>query len=120
MRVDRIAAARARLDEAATIALKAKEAGPPCSECRYRTLLDMCGNPAYTVQEFSPATGRYSERSQTKIAEARDDTGLCGPEALLFEPHGTLVPLLRGLWAGSKLGWVVFILGFTAVIALWH
>jgi hypothetical protein len=108
------------LDESAALARKAKEAGPPCSECRYRTLLDMCGNPVYMVQEFSPATGEYSEKSRTKVAEARNDVGLCGPEALLFEPHGTVVPLLRGLWKGSKAGWVIFILGFTAFIALWH
>jgi hypothetical protein len=80
----------------------------------------MCSNPAYVVQEFSPATGAYSETSRTKVSEARDDTGLCGPEALLFEPHGTVVPLLRGLFKGAKIGWVVAILGFTAFIALWH
>ena len=118
--MDRISAARARLDEVATIALKAKEAGPPCSECRYRTLLNMCSNPVYAVQDFNPATGQYSERCETTVVEARADNGLCGPEALLFEPHGTVVPLLRGLFKGAKIGWVVAILGFTAFIALWH
>lgn len=82
--------------------------------------MDMCDNPVYSVQKFSPATGEYSEKSRTPVAEARSDTGICGPEALLFEPHGVIVPMLRGLWAGSKVGWVIFILGFTAFIALWH
>jgi hypothetical protein len=106
------------LDEAAAFAFRAKEAGPPCSECRYRTLLDMCSNPAYVVQEFSPATGAYSETSRTKVSEARDDTGLCGPEALLFEPHGRIVPLARGLWTGAKAGWVVLLLGIIVFMAL--
>lgn len=118
--MDRIAAARARLDEATTLARKASEAGPPCSDCRYRTLLDTCGNPAYVVQEFSPATGVYSERSRTSVRDAREETGLCGPEALLFEPNGAIVPLIRGVWTGAKAGWVILVLGIIGFMALAH
>jgi hypothetical protein len=99
------------LDEAAAFAFRAKEAGPPCSECRYRTLLDMCSNPAYLVQEFSPATGEYSEKSRTDVKEARDDTGLCGPEALLFEPRTTFQRTVIAAVTSKPGLWTMFILG---------
>ena len=98
--VDRIAAARARLDEAAAFAIRVKEAGPPCSECRYKTLLGMCGSPAYAVQKFSPSTGEYSSRSETSPEVARSEDGLCGPEALLFEPQSFLHIAAIGIKSG--------------------
>ena len=44
-----------------------------------------CGNIAYAVQGFEPATGKHSLDYRTTYAEARGEDGLCGPEALLFE-----------------------------------
>jgi hypothetical protein len=108
------------LDEVTAIARKAKEAGPPCSECRYKSLLGMCGNPAYTVHEFSPATGEYSEQSRTPVADARAETGLCGPEALLYEPHGFIVPLIRGTWRGVKITHAAAVFGIILFFLLWR
>ena len=105
------------MDEAAAFAYRAKEAGPPCSECRYKTLLGMCGSPAYAVQRFSPATGEYSSRSETDLDTARSDGGLCGPEALLFEPQGWFVPLVVGTWRGARAAFIAAIAGF--ILVLW-
>ena len=116
--MDRIAAARARLDEAAAIALKAKEAGPPCSECRYRTILDMCGNPVYVVQEFSPATGEYSEKAQTRVSEARSDSGLCGPEGLLFAPQTPFQQTVVAAMMWKPGLWTMFVLAAIALDGL--
>jgi hypothetical protein len=77
-----------------------------------------CGNPAYAVPKFSPVTGQYSERFDVSLHTARADDGLCGPEALLFEPHGTIVPLARGVWTGAKIGWVMLLFGIIAFMAL--
>jgi hypothetical protein len=105
------------LDEAAAFAFRAKEAGPPCSECRYKTLLGMCGNPACSEQSFEPSTGDYSIKHPVPVAEARADGGLCGPEALLFEPIGWLVPFLRGTWRGVTSAYFVAVGGL--ILAVW-
>lgn len=118
--MDRIAAARARLDEAASVARKAKEAGPPCSECHFKTLLDMCGHPAYAEPSFDPVSHTYSERFVVPVRTARSEEGLCGSEAVLFEPHGTLVPLFRGFLTGAKVAWVGLLFGIIALVALWR
>lgn len=84
-------AARQRLDQVASIARDARKAGPPCSECRFRKLSNYCGNPAYAEPGFNPAAGTYVEKFTTSVAEARSEDGLCGPEALLFEPAAPFV-----------------------------
>jgi hypothetical protein len=99
--VDRIAAAKGRVEQHRSFAARVREAGPPCLDCRYRTLLGTCGNPAYAKQAFDPARGAYSERFETRVSVARSDDGLCGPEALLFEPRNALVAIANGLGQGA-------------------
>jgi hypothetical protein len=90
------------LDAFKAVAVEARDAGPPCSDCHFRTLLGMCGNPAYAEQKFEPSTGSYSESFFTPIATARAPDGLCGPEALLFEPLGSLVETAKGVGRGVR------------------
>jgi hypothetical protein len=71
----------------------------------------MCSNPVYAVQDFNPATGQYSERCETTVAEARADNGLCGPEALLFEPRTTFQRTVIAAVTSKPGLWTMFILG---------
>jgi hypothetical protein len=78
----------------------------------------MCGNPAYAEPSFQPAKGAYSEAFNTPVALARADDGLCGPEALLFEPQ--IAPIAAGA-AVAKGAWLVFriaTVGTAAVVFL--
>jgi hypothetical protein len=84
--MDRVALAKARLEQVTDIARRAGEAGPPCMDCRLRTVLGTCGSPVYVSQTFDPARGKYSEHYVVDVEEARAETGLCGPEGLLWEP----------------------------------
>jgi hypothetical protein len=111
--VDRVAAAKERLSAAAEIARQAGEAGPPCSDCRYRTILGNCRNPAYAQPRFEASSGIYEEAFITPIVSARSDNGLCGPEGLLFEPHSAAVEVAKSAWGGVKI--VYF--GLVGVIA---
>jgi hypothetical protein len=38
-------------------------------------------------RNFDVVTGRFDERSDVAAIDARAISGLCGPEALLFEPR---------------------------------
>jgi hypothetical protein len=62
----------------------------------------MCGNPAYAEQKFEPSTGSYSESFFTPVSTARAADGLCGPEALLFEPLGSLVETAKDIGNGAR------------------
>lgn len=84
--MDRAALVRARLEEVSDVARRAGEAGPPCIDCRLRTALGTCSNPVYVSQTFDPARGLYSEHYVVDVEDARAETGLCGPEGLLWEP----------------------------------
>lgn len=96
--MDRVTRAQAELCERKAFAEGVKKAGPPCLTCRHKTLLGMCGNPAYAKQSFDPVTGRYSETFETETGQARADDGLCGPEAILWEE----MPLVRAYWREAK------------------
>ncbi|MDQ3483429.1 MAG: hypothetical protein M3448_08515 [Pseudomonadota bacterium] len=76
-------------------------AGPPCSECRHRLNLPkspVCQHLAFRYFEHHPATGEKKLIGQRAITEARSDTGLCGPEALLFDEVGVDVHIARFIW----------------------
>lgn len=104
--MDRAIAARERLAGVLDVARKAREAGPPCSDCRYRTLLNNCGNPAYAEPRFEPSSGTYAEAFSTPIKSARSDDGLCGPEALLFETQSLPVFVARSVGNGIKVAYL--------------
>ena len=72
----------------------------------------MCGNPAYAEMRFNPAKGVLSESFDVPVEKARADDGVCGPEAVLFEPQ--IVPVVAGR-AIVKGGWIAFqVAGFSA------
>jgi hypothetical protein len=94
--MDRAAQVRAELERVKTEARAIEAAGPPCRDCRYITLTGICSNPAYYRQEFEPSSGRYKINCDTPVADARSEVGLCGPEALLWEPQSKLRAALNG------------------------
>lgn len=106
--VARIEVAKARLEEQRAVVVAAKEAGPPCTQCRYyirshlsgsdrhlRTEGPYCGHLAHSRQFFDPASGSLSQKIDVTPAAARAPDGLCGPEAALFEPGSFLARWIR-------------------------
>jgi hypothetical protein len=82
----RIAAVRSRLrslqiDEGAAEAL-----GRPCVSCIYYSN-PVCRHLVLSERQFDVVQGKFDEQSKVGAAEARSNSGLCGPEALLFEPR---------------------------------
>ena len=116
--MDRVAAARERLEAGKSLALKAREAGPPCSECRYKTLLGMCGNPAYAEMRFSPAKGVLTEAFNITVDDARADQGLCGAEGILFEPQIAPAVIGKAVISGAWLGVRYLIFGIVAFLVV--
>lgn len=88
----RIEAAKLRLGTQRAILSGAKEAGPPCVKCEHfvvdltRPEGPFCGHPVYTDHAFNPARGKLAVKLATNVEDARGPQGLCGPEALLFDP----------------------------------
>lgn len=78
----------------------AEATGPPCVDCRHywppdkisliepnmRPKVAICRHIAHAERSFDPTVGVFHEREETPAANARSETGLCGPEGLLFEP----------------------------------
>jgi hypothetical protein len=83
--MDRSALVKAKLVGVVETARRVGEAGPSCFDCAHRTL-GRCGNIAYVEQRFEPATGKHVLDYPVTKERARAEDGLCGPEALLFEP----------------------------------
>ena len=104
--MNRVIEARARLIDTLDVARKAREAGPPCSECHYRTILGNCGNPAYAEAKFEPASGTYEESYSTSVKTARSDDGLCGPEAILFEAAHIPAFIAKSVFKGLRAAWL--------------
>ena len=122
----RIEAATARLEANRAVLIRAKEAGPPCSECRWyvppsakpRMFSDpipaaYCGHVACGVQRFDAVTGGAPINDRTTIADARGPDGLCGFEATLFEDKPQFWPIVGSLvgaavWASVGLTFVFF------------
>lgn len=59
--------------------------GPPCVDCAHR-VEKVCGHIAYTRRNYDAVQGQFAESATTLLTKARGEDGLCGPEALLFEP----------------------------------
>jgi hypothetical protein len=95
--MDRTARVRAELDRVKTEARVIDAAGPPCRDCRFITLTGCCSNPAYYRQEFKASSGDYKVRCETSVDDARSEDGLCGPEALLWEPQDGIRSFFNGI-----------------------
>lgn len=107
----RIEAAKARLEANRAVLVRAKEAGPPCSECVHyiphrgpNAELKLvgggpyCGHLAYSEQVFDHVRGKLTQTVQVPPHLARGEDGLCGFEATLFERRdGVMVTLERNL-----------------------
>lgn len=114
-RMDRVAAAVDRLSRVRDFALAAREAGPPCHGCAYRGIGSQCMNPVMAEQSFDPATGRYRETYSVLTRAARTEAGLCGPEALLFEPRSEGALAVED---AGRASWAVIRVALLAVAAM--
>jgi hypothetical protein len=81
-------------------------------------LLGNCGNPAYAKARFDPAKGVYEESFFTSAIEARAKDGLCGPEALLFEPRTLPAIVGKALVTGTWIAWQATALVIVALFLL--
>ena len=119
----RLEAALERLAEGRSILLKAKDAGPPCVQCRYfspanlpdirgRTKGPFCGHPAHVRHAFNPVDGAVDVALVVSPEAARGDDGLCGFEAVLFEkaPSQVLKDFARDM--------VLWVVGLFALIGV--
>lgn len=105
----RIAAVRERLllmQEQERLAKR----GPGCEDCAwyaldkkwYRRPRQLCTHIANVERVFNPNTGDFDEKARVRTVDARRVEGLCGPEALLFEPRRRgLAAHAPWLWRGS-------------------
>jgi hypothetical protein len=114
---------RAELRDRVAFAQRTKQAGPPCSTCRHKTLLGACGNAAYARQTFEPHADRYSETFDVEVAAARADDGLCGPEGLLWEEMPPLQMVVREVKSFAEMHpWTAYavVVGTWVLITLWR
>jgi hypothetical protein len=95
--MDRAARVRVELERVTAEARAIGAAGPPCRDCRFITITGCCSNPAYYGQEFEPSSGTYKINCDTTVQAARSEGGLCGPEALLWEPQSKLRAMLTSV-----------------------
>lgn len=108
----RIDAAKSRLEQQRSIVVAARDAGPPCWSCRYHDIIanggPFCTHLAVVDQSFDPVRGRLDAKIKTKPAAARSPSGLCGPEALLYEPVLTTDKVKGALAAVALAGVALF------------
>lgn len=90
---ERIDAALSRLSEGREVLAIAQKAGAPCSRCAYYTG-HLCSHLAHTQHSFSHVTGTLSQTVEVPAKKARHESGLCGPEGLLFEPKPVLIEII--------------------------
>lgn len=85
----RMLAVRERRDTVVSLLEPARHAGPPCVQCRYFAPgfePSRCASPAYSDHSVDFVAGVVAESPVVSAATARAHDGLCGPEALLFDP----------------------------------
>lgn len=85
------AAVRSRLREIKIAEDAAEQSGPPCSQCIFGPLdgdpKGKCDHIAHWERRHDPVIGKWKGWLAVTVADARSPDGLCGPEALLFEPY---------------------------------
>lgn len=94
-RAQRIEAVRSRFRDLKIDELSADATGEPCTRCihflpkegrGYDAKPDRCRHLVNTTRKFDPIRRRYDETAHVSALDARSDTGLCGPEGVLFDP----------------------------------
>lgn len=128
----RIEAAKARLEENRAVLVMAKEAGPACTWCRWfipekvdagagrptKREGPYCGHLAYSQQSFDPVAGRISEAVHVPATTARAPDGLCGTEAVLYEPVALFNPPTLKAVGSVTLKGVIYSLATVGLFAL--
>ena len=70
---------------------RAQDAGPSCSLCIFGPINDsgvgFCDHIVHWQRHHDPVRGKWLGARHVTTAEARSEEGLCGPEALLFQPY---------------------------------
>lgn len=71
--------------------MAAQKAGPPCARCVYKNWRskdrEACHHPVFSTFRHDPYSGEVRGIDGGVTAKsARQEGGLCGPEALLFKP----------------------------------
>lgn len=65
--------------------------GPPCKTCvHYMPMSARCTHLAMTERTYRRVEGKWEDRAKVGAHLARSEDGLCGPEALLFDPLPTM------------------------------
>jgi hypothetical protein len=81
--------------------LKGLRAGPACHFCIHGpengAAKGICGHPIHHEAKADAVTGGFSTKSLVSTLKARSESGLCGPEGLLFEPRPVPVRIWRAL-----------------------
>lgn len=113
--VDRVSTARQRL-ERAKAELTSPAVDMPCVQCRYFTL--SCSHPAVMEIRADPVTGVVSSRSTMTAAEARAESGPCGPEGALFDSRSLPASVLVSMLSTSAGRWVIGLGGTLTLLAL--
>lgn len=129
----RIEAARERLDQNRALLLRAKEAGPACAGCCYfiprpaavlgpkvKPIGPFCSHPAYSEQRFSVLDGKVAEEVHVLAEEARSESGLCGFEAVLFEPKEHPLSLRRKVVRNAVSGVAFTFLWLMSGLIFWE
>jgi hypothetical protein len=122
---ERIQAVRKRLQEMKSDEDAAKASGPPCSECVYGPINDtgegLCDYIAHWDRRWDPVAGKWRGSLKTTTREARSETGLCGPEGLLWEPYTPARKVARWLARNGPMPlWYGALALFAAGFVIWE
>jgi hypothetical protein len=81
-------------------AVRLRSQGPSCLYCVHgpdKPGKGTCNHPLFWQMNGNPAAGSFSARSLISTGTARAESGLCGPEAELFEPRNVASRVWRSL-----------------------
>lgn len=114
----RIEAVRKRLRDM-QIEERESEGAPSCRSCIFGPINDTgqgkCDHIAHWNRRWDAVAGKWAARNEVTTADARAPDGLCGPEALLFQPYS--VPRLVAKWL-SRANLVAIFLGLVVAIGI--
>lgn len=81
-----------------------------------------CSHPAFASISHNRVEGSVKIEAKTLAESARSDKGLCGLEAVLFEPYSRPRQMLRAFNAKSYAPYFYWISGFSGflyLLSLW-
>jgi hypothetical protein len=105
-----------------SVLVQASQAGPPCIQCVHYAD-PHCAHPVHNRVTYSPVDGSLNVSITVPAETARDPEGLCGFEAVMFEPRAGLVHLIRANLSAIKkylwLAWAWFVSASLFGMILW-